>query len=286
MDKLLPKDKTLYEVLQLGKDADAKAIKSQYRRLALKFHPDKQPTTASDEEKQAATEQFQLLGLAYAILSDTAKRTIYDHTGRIDSDDDSGKDWNAYFKELWTGVVNEETIEAQKKKYQGSEEEKKDVLRYYEQCQGDMDKMLTYIECSAAADAERFSALIQEAIDANQVQKLKHFTKTTSAAAHQRRLKAEQKQRKQFEKEQAKEEGKGKKKKDDDAGSNDLAALIAARNKDRQGRMESVLASIEAQASAGKKRRRRGGDSPVEEPSEEEFQRIQQKMMKNKNKTT
>lgn len=120
MEKLLPKDKTLYEVLQIDKDADAKTIKSQYRRLALKFHPDKQPTTATDAEKQMATEQFQLLGLAYAVLNDPAKKSIYDRTGRVDSDDDSGKDWNAYFKELWTGVVNEETIEAQKKKYQGT----------------------------------------------------------------------------------------------------------------------------------------------------------------------
>lgn len=118
---LIPKGSNLYEILGLTReDATEKLIKSQYRKLALKFHPDKQSANATEDEKREATEAFQRLGLAYTILSNPAKKAAYDRTGRIADDTfDDEKDWTAYFKELWTGVVNAETIEVQTAKYQG-----------------------------------------------------------------------------------------------------------------------------------------------------------------------
>jgi DnaJ family protein C protein 9 len=121
----LPKGKSLYDVLEIEKeqvDKDIGVIKKAYRRLALQYHPDKQskkpPTTDN------STQQFQLVGFAYSILNDPAKRKHYDVTGSLDGDDSflSGdKDWTDYFKELWQGVVSEETIVAHASKYQGKD---------------------------------------------------------------------------------------------------------------------------------------------------------------------
>ncbi len=67
-----------YEVLGVVKTADRKEIKSAYRKLALKFHPDKNPGDREAEEK------FKQINEAYAILSDPEKRDRYDRFGSAD----------------------------------------------------------------------------------------------------------------------------------------------------------------------------------------------------------
>lgn len=69
-----------YEVLGVSKDADATEIKSQYRKLALKFHPDR---NKSDE----AGEHFKEISEAYAVLSDGEKRSMYDAHGHAGIDE-------------------------------------------------------------------------------------------------------------------------------------------------------------------------------------------------------
>lgn len=63
-----------YEVLGVAKTASEKDIKKAYRKLAIKYHPDKNP-----HDKAAATVKFQQIGEAYAILSDKSKRREYDN---------------------------------------------------------------------------------------------------------------------------------------------------------------------------------------------------------------
>jgi molecular chaperone DnaJ len=64
-----------YETLGVDKSADEKALKSAYRKLAMKYHPDKNPGDAEAEAK------FKEVGEAYAILSDADKRAAYDRMG-------------------------------------------------------------------------------------------------------------------------------------------------------------------------------------------------------------
>jgi molecular chaperone DnaJ len=63
-----------YEVLGLKKDADAKAIKDAFRKLALQFHPDRNKTPEAEA-------RFKEIAEAYAVLSDPKKRAEYDARG-------------------------------------------------------------------------------------------------------------------------------------------------------------------------------------------------------------
>src|SRR5580765_5463031 len=64
-----------YEVLGLEKGAGADEIKKAYRKLAVKYHPDKNPGDKTAEE------QFKELGEAYEVLCDPQKRAAYDQYG-------------------------------------------------------------------------------------------------------------------------------------------------------------------------------------------------------------
>ncbi|MGQ0628680.1 MAG: molecular chaperone DnaJ [Phycisphaerales bacterium] len=64
-----------YEVLGVGKSADAEEIKRAYRRLAMKHHPDRNPGDA------AAEKSFKEAAAAYEVLSDDQKRQVYDQYG-------------------------------------------------------------------------------------------------------------------------------------------------------------------------------------------------------------
>ncbi len=64
-----------YQTLSVTRDADGSTIKSAYRKLAMKFHPDRNPGDA------AAEARFKALGEAYECLKDPQKRAAYDRFG-------------------------------------------------------------------------------------------------------------------------------------------------------------------------------------------------------------
>ncbi|MGH0136147.1 UNVERIFIED_CONTAM: hypothetical protein FKN15_009787 [Acipenser sinensis] len=68
---------TLYHVLGIDKNATPDDIKKSYRKLALKYHPDKNP------ENPEAADKFKEINSAHAILVDNTKRNIYDKYGSL-----------------------------------------------------------------------------------------------------------------------------------------------------------------------------------------------------------
>src|SRR2546430_9779053 len=69
------KKRDYYEVLGLERNASADEVKRAYRKLAVKFHPDKNPDDPHTVEK------FKELGEAYDVLMDGDKRAAYDRSG-------------------------------------------------------------------------------------------------------------------------------------------------------------------------------------------------------------
>ncbi|KAK7075321.1 DnaJ subfamily C member 5B [Halocaridina rubra] len=75
--KLSTTGDSLYETLGLKKDSTTEEIKKTYRKLALKYHPDKNPNNPE------AAEKFKEINYAHGILGDATKRNIYDNYGSL-----------------------------------------------------------------------------------------------------------------------------------------------------------------------------------------------------------
>ncbi len=95
-----------YELLEIQKDADKTTIKKAYRKMAMKYHPDKNPN--NDE----AEEIFKSVNEAYQVLSDEEKKSIYDRYGKqgLDGHGQSGfsqgggfEDLGSMFEEMFGG---------------------------------------------------------------------------------------------------------------------------------------------------------------------------------------
>lgn len=266
-----------YTVLGVPEDATASQIKTAYRKAALKHHPDK---ATNEADKAAAHTKFQEIAFANAILSDERRRKRYDDTGRteesLDLDDDTF-DWVSYYREQYKDVVTAEVIESFAEKYKGSEEEKRDVLKWYEKCEGKMAKLYKNVMLSdPAEDEERFRSIIDEGIESGEVEGYAAYTEESENSQRKRveaARKKKEKEAKEAEKhaedlgigKDLKKKKTGKKEKDD--GMGDLAALIGQR---QQGRANNFLADLEAKY-APKGKAKAGAKRGTEEPPEEAF---------------
>jgi len=77
-----------YDVLGVAKDADANTIKRAYRKMAMKFHPDRNP------DDKAAADSFREVTEAYEVLTDDNKRARYNQYGHAGVDDQMQDFWS------------------------------------------------------------------------------------------------------------------------------------------------------------------------------------------------
>ena len=88
-----------YEILEITRTSDKETIKKAYRKMALKYHPDRNP------DDKTAEEQFKRINEAYEVLSDDSKRQIYDQYGKEGLQNSgfsgfSGRDFSDIFGDL------------------------------------------------------------------------------------------------------------------------------------------------------------------------------------------
>ena len=93
-----------YEVLGVGREASQEEIKKAYRKLALKYHPDRNPGDKSAEER------FKDASAAYQIVGDPERRAQFDRFGHAAFDQQSGFggfDFSAGFEDLFSDIFGD-----------------------------------------------------------------------------------------------------------------------------------------------------------------------------------
>lgn len=105
--------KDYYDVLGVDRGASDKEIKSAYRQLLLKYHPDK---NKNDEE---AHEKFIEVGEAYAVLGDDTKRKNFDQYGDPEGPAAGGHDFGSMFNQFFGGGFGGHAQQQQQRQRQG-----------------------------------------------------------------------------------------------------------------------------------------------------------------------
>ncbi|NWX13568.1 DNJC9 protein, partial [Aegotheles bennettii] len=181
----------------------------------------------------------QILGKAYAVLSDAEQRALYDEQGTVDEEGEAvrgERDWEQYWRLLFKKITVKD-IEAFEKSYKDSEEELADIKAAYMDFEGDMDRIMESVLCVDYTDEPRIRKIIEKAIDSGELPTYKSFVKESKQKQMARKRRAEREAR---EAEKTKDElGLGD-------GEDDLKALIQSRNKDRKKEMDDFLAQLEA----------------------------------------
>lgn len=102
------------------------------------MHPDR----VDDNNKEAATEKFKVLGRIHSILQDKDKRKIYDDCGDFDEETDSTFNWMEYWFSMFKKIEIAD-IQKYEQEFIGSETERRDIKRAYEFSKG----MTVSIKC-------------------------------------------------------------------------------------------------------------------------------------------
>ncbi|KAJ5467041.1 hypothetical protein N7475_004793 [Penicillium sp. IBT 31633x] len=280
-------EEDLYKVLGVASDATPEAIKTAYKKSALRNHPGMQthhsgsedlqntdPRTdkVSEDARAEANAKFQRIALAYGVLSDERRRSVYDRTGSTDEafGEDGDFNWMDFYREQLSAMLDSRAISDFQKKYQGSDEEKKDLLAAYETHEGNMDAIYdTVMLSNVLDDDERFRAIIDQAIADGEVEDFDRYSKEPEKKKQQRVKKAQKEAReaeklgKEIEDKKKKKAGAASKSSRAAANEDDLLAIITKRQQDRGA---GFLARLEEKyTQPGKKR---GMD---DEPPEEAF---------------
>src|SRR6516225_10002389 len=93
-----------YETLEVERNADETKLKSAFRKLAMKWHPDRNPGDAQSEIK------FKAINAAYEVLKDSDKRAAYDryvHAGFEEGGMGNGDGFGAGFASACSGIFED-----------------------------------------------------------------------------------------------------------------------------------------------------------------------------------
>ncbi|KAI5965890.1 uncharacterized protein KGF55_001254 [Candida pseudojiufengensis] len=264
-----------YEILEVSQDASPIEIKKSYKKLCLKYHPDK---LQQQKDLVIEEEYFTKIQFSFSILNDPIKRTRYDTLGSLsdfndDYDDDGGFDWKEYFASM-NDKITIEMIEEDKLKYQNSEEEKSDIITNFVYYEGDflrLFEVIPHLEFTEPEEQRVFKIIEIEIqtlkLDKQILKSWEKYTKSrkTKVKSMLNKIAKEAKEAKELEN-LIQQKNKGKKQ--------DLKSMIKSR---QNNRFDDLISKMESKYKNKKGKKRVVGDI-----DDDEFDRIQQEMLKKK----
>ncbi|ODM96059.1 DnaJ subfamily C member 9 [Orchesella cincta] len=155
----------LYWILGILKEKvrDERALRSAYMKAALKYHPDKAPS----EGTEAFTKKFQIIQKVYELFKDEDRRKVYDQTGTWPTDEDIKSHVST------SARLDEDSILEFQKTYQGSEEERQDIKKYYEEGKGDFSYIFDHVFfLNPLDDEEKVDSIIESLIESGEIKRL------------------------------------------------------------------------------------------------------------------
>ncbi|KAG5464298.1 hypothetical protein LSCM1_00479 [Leishmania martiniquensis] len=148
----------LYTTLGVSRKSSMEEVSRAYRRLALKYHPDRNPD---------GVEAFKRIANAYAVLSDPERRAVYDRTGFVSDSAGASHDMSDEAARQQRSAELADQVRGFFVAYAGSAEEREDVVRGYEECHGDFRKMLQrclLFDNGVQGEVQRLHRLVTELI--------------------------------------------------------------------------------------------------------------------------
>lgn len=285
-----------YKALGVSEDAAPAQIKKAYRKLCLKYHPDKL-VGKSEQEQETSKVKFQEISFAYAILSDVKRRKRYDDTGSV-ADFCAGEDgdfnWKDFFNNMKENQITEELIEQDKKIYQNSKEELDDIVDAFQYYEGHFLKLfesIPHLEFTRDEEVRIFD-IIQDQISEGAVPSdYKHwklYVKNRDKNV-KKQLKRADKEAKEAE--ELKQKLNLKNKKLDTEG--DLKLLIQKKNSNK---FDDMISNLEKKYGSSKvtkgkarglkgsrKTKKRSTHEELDEMDDEAFEAAQAKLLKRSN---
>mgnify|MGYP002626277570 CR=1 FL=1 len=164
----ISQNQDLYSLLGLKKDATHEDIRKAYRSLVFKIHPDK------NKDDPEASSKFANINKAYQILSNEETRRLYDETGEYDEEGEGRidiEDTLNFFRKIYST----KDIENFEDKYIGSLEEEQDLKNYYIENNGNITNILECIPCSKNEDVERFINIYESLFRKKVLKKNKNY---------------------------------------------------------------------------------------------------------------
>jgi DnaJ homolog subfamily C member 9 len=225
---------SLYSVLSVQPSATPAEITKAYRALALKLHPDKQSSNIHDStDTTDHNENFINLKKAYEILSNPDKRKLYDETGSI------GEEESFDFSEFSKVKITTADIDAFEKLYKGSDEEKEDLISFYDRFQGDISYLLECVPFSEPEDIPRFLEIFSNLFNEKKLN-------ANYKPAYEKSLKTLDKSVKKY--------SKSKSKVDIEADESSLIESIKSSYRKRASDFDAMIADLQTKALGKKKK--------------------------------
>ncbi|KAI5954989.1 hypothetical protein KGF54_001550 [Candida jiufengensis] len=261
-----------YEILGVLPDATPIEIKKSYKKLCLKFHPDK-----LQQQKDIIIEEetFTKVQFSFSILNDPIKRNRYDTLGSLsefnEEYDEEGFDWKEYFASM-NDKITIEMIEEDKLKYQNSEEERQDIITNFIYYEGDflrLFEVIPHLEFTETEEQRVFKIIEIELqslkVDKQITKSWEKYTKSRKSKVKNmlNKLAKEAKEAKELER-LIQDKSKGQKQ--------DLKSMIKSR---QNNRFDDLINKMES-----KYKNKKGKKRVVDDLDDDEFERIQQEIMK------